>query len=63
VLTGPVQVPDGVFDHRVAAVVSLELESVAAPVGHEAVIGVVDQQGQLRSRGGLDSAHDQADQR
>jgi hypothetical protein len=39
------QVPDGVFDHCVAAVVSFEFDGVAVAVGQEAVIRVVDQQG------------------
>jgi hypothetical protein len=43
----------------VAAVVSVEGHLVAGTVADERMVGVVDQQRQLRSRGWLGAAHDQ----
>ena len=58
-LTGPVEIPDGVFHLGVAAMVGLEFDHVAGTVGDERVIGVGGQQGQLGAGRGLDPAHDQ----
>ena len=50
------EVTDPVFDDGVSAMAGFQFEGVAVAVGHERVIGVLDEQGELRPGGGLDSA-------
>ena len=45
------QVPDGVLDLGVAAVVGLQFQDIPLPVGDEGVIAVAGEQGQLGARG------------
>ena len=47
------EVANGILDLGVAAMVCLEIQGVAIPVGDEGVIAVGGQQGQLRARRGL----------
>ncbi len=46
------EVPDGILDLGVASMVGLQLQGIPVPVGDEAVIAVVDQEGQLGAWGG-----------
>ena len=48
------QVPDGVLDLGVTAVIGLQLQGLPVPVGDEAVITVGGEEGQLGTRRGLD---------
>ena len=41
------EVPDGILDLGVAAMVGLQLQGIAVPVGDEAVIAVAGEEGQL----------------
>ena len=50
------EVADGVLDLGVAAMVGLELQSVAVPVGDEGAIAVGGEQRQLGTGRGFDSA-------
>ena len=45
------EVPDGVLAHGVAAVTGVQLDGVALSVGHEGVVVVGGEQGQLGARG------------
>ena len=47
------EVADGVLDLGVAAMIGLQFQSASVPVGDEAVIAVVGQEGQLRTGRGL----------
>ena len=47
------EVPDGVLDLGVAAMVGLQVQRVAVPVGDEAVIAVGGKEGQLGTGRGL----------
>ena len=53
------QVADGVLDLGVAAMVGLQFQGVALPVGDEGVIAVVRKQRQLGTGRGLDPAYDE----
>ena len=53
------EVSDGILDLGVAAMISLQFQGFPVPVGDEGVIAVVDQQGQLRARGGLHPLDDE----
>ena len=53
------EVPDGVLDLGVAAVVGLQLQGVSLPVGDEGVITVFGREGQLGSGCGLDPSDDE----
>src|SRR5450759_1239861 len=54
------QVPDRVLDLGMAAMVGLELEHRADPVGDEGVVVVEGEERELRTRCRPDAAHDQA---
>ena len=60
-LTGPVEVADGVLDLGVAAVIGFELDGAALAVGDKGVVVVSGQQRQLGTGGGLDPPHDETD--
>ena len=53
------QVADGILDLGVAAMVSLEIQGVAVPVGDAAVIAVAGKQGKLGAGRGLDPPDDE----
>ena len=53
------QVADGVLDLGVAAMVGLEVQGIALPVGDESVIAVVGEERQLGAGRGLDPAYDE----
>ena len=53
------QVPDGILDLGVAAVVGLQFQGVAVPVGDGGVIAVAGEQRQLGAGRGLDPADDE----
>ena len=53
------EVADGILDLGVAAMVGLEIQGVAIPVGDEGVIAVGGQQGQLRAGRGLHPPDDE----
>ena len=50
------EVPNGVLDLGVAAVVGLQFQGVPLPVGDEGVIAVVGEKSQLGARGGASPA-------
>ena len=53
------EVPDGILDLGVAAMVSLQFEHLPVPVGDEAVIAVAGEEGQLGTGRGLHSPDDE----
>ena len=53
------EVSDGVLDLGVAPMVGLQSEGIPVPVGDEAVIAVVDEEGQLRTGRGLHPPDDE----
>ena len=57
------QFPDGVPSLGVAAVVGLQLQGVAVPVGDEGVIAVAGEQSDLRAGRGLDPPDDEPHRR
>ena len=54
------EVPDGVLDLGVAAVVGLQFQGIPVAVGDEGVIAVAGKEGQLRAGGGPHPADDEA---
>ena len=54
------EVPEGVLDLVMAAMVGLELEGLAVPVGEEGVVVVEREAGRLGTRRRPDAAHDEA---
>ena len=57
------EVPEGILDLGVAAMVGLEIQGVAVPVGDEAVIAVGGEEGQLGTGRGLHPADDEQHRR
>ena len=57
------QVPDGILDFGVAAVVGLQFQDIPLPVGDAGVIAVVGEQRQLGAGRGLDPADDEPHRR
>ena len=57
------EVSDGILDLGVAAMVGLEFEGVAVPVGDEAVIAVGGEEGQLGTGRGLHPPDDEPHRR